>query len=125
MTNIAVTTTKKKITSKERGGVAPAFVFSTRWNIVSSSYSIGWIMARTANPYTKVAKRIKALQIKANKLNDEITALADFVAAESQKTTKPKAKPIAKKASAPKAKKTSAKAKAPPKKTASGKSQKK
>jgi hypothetical protein len=82
-------------------------------------------MARTANPYTKVAKRIKALQVKANKLNDEITALADFVANESQKSTKPKAKPIAKKASAPKGKKTTAKAKTAPKKTASGKSQKK
>jgi len=82
-------------------------------------------MARTANPYTQVTKRIKALQVKANKLNDEITALADFVANESQKPAKPKAKPIAKKASAPKAKKTTAKAKTAPKKTASGKSQKK
>jgi len=81
----------------------------------------GWFMPRTANPYTKVAKRIALLQTKANKLNAEIAALAEFVASESQKTTKP----TTKKASATKAKKTSVKPKTTPKKAPKAKSPKK
>lgn len=78
-------------------------------------------MARTANPYTKVAKRIALLQTKANKLNAEIAALAEFVASESKKGTKP----TTKKATAPKAKKTSVKPKTTPKKAPKAKSSKK
>jgi len=82
-------------------------------------------MARTANPYTKVAKRISALQAKANKLNAEIAGLADLVASESKKTTAPKVKTTAKKAPVRKALKTPAKAKTAPKKAPKAKNPKK
>jgi hypothetical protein len=41
-------------------------------------------MARTANPYTQVIKRLAKLQAKADKLNAEIAAFSKFVEAEAK-----------------------------------------
>lgn len=57
-------------------------------------------MARTANPYTKVLKRLSKLQDKANKLNAEIAAVTSMVEQQSKMLSTPKVISVAKKASA-------------------------
>lgn len=47
-------------------------------------------MARTANPYTEILKRMTSVQAKAAKLNAEIEALSKFAKAEYEKTASPK-----------------------------------
>jgi hypothetical protein len=59
-------------------------------------------MARTANPYTKVLKRLSKLQDKANKLNAEIAAVTSMVEQQSKMLSTPKVIAAAEKASIPK-----------------------
>lgn len=49
-------------------------------------------MARKTNPLTAVAKRLKKLQVKMDKLNAELHSFTEFVTASTKKT--PEAKPV-------------------------------
>ena len=54
-------------------------------------------MARPANPYSPILKRLALLQAMADKLNAEIASVTKLVADESAKISMPKDKPVANK----------------------------
>jgi len=80
-------------------------------------------MARTANPFTQISKKLEMLKAKTSKLNAEIAAITSLVNAESKKALKagpakaPAAKATAKKTTSKKAAGKKAAAKPAAKKT--------
>jgi hypothetical protein len=78
-------------------------------------------MARTANPYTKVLKRLSKLQDKSNKLNAEIAAISSMVEQQSKMLSASKVIAGAKKASTPNLPKADESKKAQPQKAQRGK----